>query len=63
MVDLCPVVKWSGIQIVVLKPDLKKPVYFPKCQVFEWSAKSRDFTIWIKVTHSVQYSGVRYSDG
>ena len=56
MVDLCPVVKWSGIQMVVWKPDWKKPVYGPKCLVFEWCAKSHDFTIWIADTHTVLYS-------
>ena len=35
MVDLCPVVKRSGIQMVVWKPDWKKPGYGPKCPVFE----------------------------
>ena len=28
----------------------------PKCPVFNWSAKSRDFTIWIPDTHAVRYS-------
>ena len=28
-----------------LKTGLKQPVYGPKCTVFKWSAKSRDFTI------------------
>ena len=28
-----------------LKTKLKKPVYGPKCPVFEWSAKSSEFTI------------------
>ena len=56
MVDLCPVVKWSGIGTVVWKPDWKKPLYGQKCLVFELSAKSRDFTIWIPDTHIVQYS-------
>ena len=36
--------------------DWKKPIYGP---VFEWSAKS---IIWIPDTHTVWYSGVRYSD-
>ena len=48
------------------KTELKKPVYGPKCPVFEWSAKSPDFTIWMPDTHSIWYSdksGVRYSDG
>ena len=30
--------------------------------VFQWSAKSCDFTIWIPDTHTVRYSDVRYSD-
>ena len=47
MVDLCRVVKWSSIQIVVWKLHWKKPVFGPKCTVFRW--------IW--------YSGVWYSDG
>ena len=63
MVDLWPVVKRSGIQMVVWKPDQKKPVYGPKCPVIEWSAKSRNFTIWITDTQTVRYSGVQYSDG
>ena len=28
-----------------LETGLKKPVYGPKCPVFEWSAKSHDLTI------------------
>ena len=40
----------SGCQMVRysnggLKTRLKKPVYGPKCPVFEWFAKSCDFTI------------------
>ena len=33
--------------------------YIPlfKTGVFEWSAKSRDFTIWIPDNHTIQYSG------
>ena len=62
MVDLCLVAKWSGIPMVVWKPDWKKPVYGPKCLVFDWSAKSRYFTIWILDTHTVRYSDVWYSD-
>ena len=58
MVYLCPVVKWSGIQMVVWKSDWKNYVSGPKC-----SAKSRDFNIWIPDTHTVQYSGVWYSYG
>ena len=57
MVDLCPVVKWSGIQMVVWKPDWKRPVA-PKCPVIKWSANSRDFTIWILDTHSDE-SGIQ----
>ena len=56
MVDLCPVVNGSGIQMVVWKLDWKRPVCGPKCQVFEWSAKWRDLTIWILDTHTVWYS-------
>ena len=56
MVDLCVVVKWSGIWMVVWKPDWKKPVYGPKCPVFKWFTNSLDFTIWMPDTHTVQYS-------
>ena len=49
--------------MVVQKANWKKPVYGPKFLVFEWSAKSHDFTIWIPDAHTIQYSGVRYSDG
>ena len=38
------------------KTGLKKPVYGPKCPVFEQSVKSCDFTIWIPDTHTVWYS-------
>ena len=38
MVDLCPIVKWSGIQMVGLKTGLKKPVYGQNCLVFQGSA-------------------------
>ena len=48
--------KWFGIYMVVWKPDWKKPVHGPKCLVFEWSAKSPDFAIWIPDTHAVWYS-------
>ena len=41
----------------VLKTRLKKPVYGPKCPVFELSVKSRDLTIWILDTKSVRYPG------
>ena len=34
-----------------------KPVYGWKCLVFELSAKSHEFTIWIPDAHTVQYSG------
>ena len=52
---------WNGrfvsrCQMVFWKPDFKKPIYGPKCPVFEWSAKSHDFTIWILETHTVWYS-------
>ena len=56
MVDFCPVVKWSAIQMVVWKLDWKKSVYGPKCPVFKWSTNSCDFTIWIPDTHTVGYS-------
>ena len=56
IVDLCSDVKWSGIQMVVWKPDWKRPVYGQKCQVFEWSTKSHDFTIWKLDTPTVRYS-------
>ena len=39
-----------------LKTGLKKPLQGPKCPVFEWSAKSCDFTIRILYTHTVWYS-------
>ena len=38
MVDLCVVVKWSGIQVVVWIQ--KRPVGGQKHQVFKWSTKS-----------------------
>ena len=41
---------------MVWKLDWKKPFYGSKLSVFKWSAKSRDFTIWIPDTHTVQYS-------
>ena len=56
MLDLCLVGKWSGIKMVVWKQDCKKPVYGQKWQVFEWSAKSCGYTIWIPDTHTVWYS-------
>ena len=39
-----------------LKTGLKKPINGPKWPVFEWSTKSRDFTIWIPDTFTVWYS-------
>ena len=42
--------------MVVWKLDWKKPVYGPKCTLFEWAAKSRDFTIWIPDNQTVRYS-------
>ena len=39
-----------------LKTGLKKACYGPKCTVFKWSTKSRDFIIWILDTHTVRYS-------
>ena len=55
MVDLCPVVKCSSIQMV-LKNGLKKPVYGTKCLAFKWSAKSYHFIILILETRTVWYS-------
>ena len=51
-----------------LKIGLKKPVYGPKCPVFEWSSKSRDGYLYTGhpyclVFRWIRYSGVRYSDG
>ena len=43
---------WNG----GLKTGLKKACLWSKCPVFESSAKSCDFTIWILDTHTVQYS-------
>ena len=69
MVDLCPVIKRSGIQMVVWKPDhglfmVQNKGLHP---VFVWSTKSCDFTIWIPDNHTVQCSDesglqVWYSD-
>ena len=56
-VDLCPVVKWSSIQMVVWKLDWKGLFKLQNVQYLEWSAKSRGFTIWIPDTF------VQYSDG
>ena len=40
-----------------MKTWLKKPDNGAKFLVFKWSAKSRDFTIWIRRdTHNVRYS-------
>ena len=39
-----------------LKTRLEKPAYGPKCPVFEWFAKSHDFTILILDTQTVRYS-------
>ena len=39
-----------------LRPDLKKPAYDPKCPVFKWSVKSRDFSIWILDNQTVRNS-------
>ena len=41
-VSSCPMVRYLNGG---LKTRLKKPVYGPKCLVFEWSAKSLDFAI------------------
>ena len=49
----CQMVRYS---IGGLKTWLRKPVYGPKCPVFEWSAKPLNFTIWILGTNIVRYS-------
>ena len=41
--------------MVVWKLEWKKAVRGPKCAVFKWSTKSRDFIIWILDTHIDQY--------
>ena len=68
-------VEMSSCQMVpYLIVGLKKPVCGPKCPVFEWSAKSSDFTKFglplieyqtpiLPVFRWIQYSGVWYSDG
>ena len=48
-----PVVKWSGIQMMIGKPDWKYPVYGLQCPEFEWSC---DLTIWLPDAYTVQYS-------
>ena len=53
--SVIPMVDLSGIWMVAWKPDWKKPVHDPKCQVFKWSTKSRDFTNWIPDTHTFPY--------
>ena len=71
MVDVRPVVEWSGIQMVVWKTE--KACLRYKMSGLEWSAicqswyitviqyeqvieESRDFTIWISDTHTIWYS-------
>ena len=57
MVDLCPAVKWFSIQMVVWKHDWKSLFIVQNVQYCnEWSAKSRDFTIWIPAPYTVHYS-------
>ena len=63
MVDFCLVSNGRVFEWWPENRTEKKPVYSPKCWVFEWFAKSNDFTIWIPGTHTVRYSGVRYSGG
>ena len=62
MEDLCLFVKRSSIQMVVWKPDVKSLFIFLNV-LFLNGPPSHDFTIWILETHTVQYSGVWYSDG
>ena len=49
LLNLLEIIKVFEITTVYLngglKTGLKKPVYSPKCPLFEWSAKSRDITI------------------
>ena len=66
MVELCPVVKWSGIQMVETE---KNYVYGPKCPVF-WMARQVTWLYHLNTGHPncpvfrwIWYSGVRYSDG
>ena len=65
MIDLCRVVKCSVFKWWT-ETRLKKPVYSPKCLVFQWSAMSCHLTIWIQ--SFIQVSGIqmftvgRYSD-
>ena len=65
MVDLCPVVKWSDIQMVVGKPDWKKPLLDPKCviqkdcQVTLLNCLNTRLPKWVWI----RYLGVRCSDG
>ena len=59
MVDLCPVVKWSGIQMVVWKPDLKKPVYGSKCQVFPPNQMTLPFEYLTPILSGIQMVTVK----
>ena len=58
LVDLCPVVKWSGIPMVVWKPDWKRPVYGKNVR-YSNGLPSHVTTIWILDTHTVWYTGVQ----
>ena len=61
MVDLCWVVRWCGIQMVVWKLDWKS--LFVAQNVWYLNGPPNHVTIiWIPDTHTVQYSGVQYSD-
>ena len=55
MVDLCWVVEWSGIQMVVWKPDWKKSVMVQSVRYLN-GPKSNEFTTWIPDTPTAQYS-------
>ena len=69
IVDLCPVVKWSGFQMGVWKLDWKNPIYRPKCSGIRMVSK----VTWLnhlntglpncQVFRLIWYSGVWYSDG
>ena len=61
MVDLCPVVKWSDIQIVFWKPDWKSLFMV---QHVQYSIRQVMCNYHLNTdTHIMRYSGVRYSDG
>ena len=60
MVDLCPVVKWSGILMVGWKPDRKSLFMVQNVQYLNDPA-SHMTTIWILYTQYSDKSGIRVS--